>query len=102
MYQLQTIIVGIFWGKESKKRTDPDSGFKSQELDPDRRKKPDPSGFETLILFIWRDLKSVPIAEQYSNYTVEVEGERLHLNGINTQGENIADNGGVKEALRYV
>lgn len=39
------------------------------------------------------------IIEQYGNYTVEVEGETLYVNGINSQGENIADNGGVKEAL---
>merc|ERR1711971_784643 len=39
------------------------------------------------------------IIEQYGNYTVEVEGETLNVNGINSQGENIADNGGVKEAL---
>merc|ERR550534_2042780 len=39
------------------------------------------------------------IIEQYGNYTVEVDGETLNVNGINSQGENIADNGGVKEAL---
>jgi predicted metalloendopeptidase len=36
------------------------------------------------------------IINQYGNYTSEQVGE--HLNGINTQGENIADNGGIKEA----
>eukprot|EP00088_Acartia_fossae_P063834 TRINITY_DN7820_c0_g1_i2.p1 TRINITY_DN7820_c0_g1~~TRINITY_DN7820_c0_g1_i2.p1 ORF type:complete len:771 (+),score=167.12 TRINITY_DN7820_c0_g1_i2:291-2315(+) len=44
--------------------------------------------------------KTKCIIEQYGNFTVEVDGETLNLNGVNTQGENIADNGGYKEAIR--
>ncbi|XP_046983494.1 neprilysin-2-like isoform X1 [Schistocerca americana] len=40
--------------------------------------------------------KAECIISQYGNYTDEQTG--LHLNGINTQGENTADNGGLKEA----
>ena len=36
------------------------------------------------------------VINQYGNYTAEQVG--LNLNGINTQGENIADNGGIKES----
>lgn len=36
------------------------------------------------------------IIEQYGNFTEP--NVDLKLNGINTQGENIADNGGIKEA----
>ncbi|KAM7362048.1 M13 family metallopeptidase neprilysin 2 isoform 1-T1 [Cochliomyia hominivorax] len=40
--------------------------------------------------------KAKCIIEQYGNYTDRQTG--LNLNGINTQGENIADNGGIKES----
>ena len=42
--------------------------------------------------------KASCIIEQYGGYKIERLG--LSLNGINTQGENIADNGGIKEAYR--
>ncbi len=42
------------------------------------------------------------LAEQYSNYSVVVDGGILHLNGINNQGEKIAENGWIKKARRDV
>ncbi|XP_014091152.2 neprilysin-2 isoform X1 [Bactrocera oleae] len=42
--------------------------------------------------------KAKCIIEQYANFTDGQTG--LNLNGVNTQGENIADNGGVKESYR--
>ena len=51
---------------------------------------------ETFIKFL---NKTNCIIQQYGNYTVKELGD-LNLNGITTQGENIADNGGIKEAYR--
>merc|ERR1719412_1402680 len=51
--------------------------------------------FETFAKFL---NKTRCIIEQYGSY--RVEDLDLNLNGITTQGENIADNGGIKEAYR--
>ncbi|XP_076238295.1 neprilysin-11 [Calliopsis andreniformis] len=40
------------------------------------------------------------IIKQYSNYHLPELGNNFTVNGINTQGENIADNGGIREAFR--
>ena len=42
--------------------------------------------------------KAQCMVQQYGNYTIS--GSDLRLNGIRTQGENIADNGGIKEAYQ--
>ena len=51
--------------------------------------------FETFTKFL---NKTRCIIQQYGNYSVDSLG--INLNGITTQGENIADNGGIKEAYR--
>ncbi|XP_014207208.1 neprilysin-4-like isoform X2 [Copidosoma floridanum] len=40
------------------------------------------------------------IIKQYGSYRLPELGNNFTVNGINTQGENIADNGGIREAYR--
>ena len=54
-------------------------------------------GPETIIEYLE---KAQCIIDQYGNYSLDVgEGEMMNLDGVNTQAENTADNGGLKLAL---
>lgn len=44
-------------------------------------------------------IRSQCMVRQYDDYSVEIRGENVTVSGIRTLGENIADNGGLKEAF---
>ena len=44
-------------------------------------------------------IRSQCMVRQYDDYSVEIRGENISVSGIRTLGENIADNGGLKEAF---
>lgn len=44
-------------------------------------------------------IRSQCMVRQYDDYNVEIRGENVTVSGIRTLGENIADNGGLKEAF---
>lgn len=44
-------------------------------------------------------VRSQCMVRQYDDYSVDIKGENISVSGIRTLGENIADNGGLKEAF---
>jgi len=38
--------------------------------------------------------------DQYNNFTIPELNDKVHVNGLLTEGEDIADNGGIRESFR--